>query len=113
MIYLTCEGDKVNNIGTITCLLDLARGTAYVQCPVCAWYFSLLLLLPQLLPVLHLHVECGEAGGGVRLLPALVGGRDVLLPVVAGGGLVPLPAVGAGNGHVPLLALAGGGDVLM
>ena len=120
MIYLTREGDNVNNNGTITWLIDCdTRHCTTVQCCRVAWYFLLFVLLPQLPVVLCLHIGYGEAGGGVRLLPALAGSEDVLLP--AGGGLVlqplvvgsvdvPQPAV-AGGGDVQLPAVAGGGDV--
>ena len=112
MIYLTREGDYINNNSTITWLTECdTRHCTTVQCCRVAWYFLLFVLLPQIPVVLCIHVEYGEAGGRVCLLPALAGGGDVLLPAVAGGGLVPLPAVVAGNGHIPLLALAGGGDV--
>ena len=71
VVYLTREGDKVNNSSTITWLLDVTRGTVqYVQCCRVAQSLSLLLLLPQLPLVLCLPVGHGEAGGGVRLVLA-------------------------------------------
>ena len=107
MIYLTREGDNVNNNRTITWLIDCdTRHCTNVQCCRVAWYFLLFVLLPQLPVVLCLHIEYGEAGGGVRLLPVLADGGDVLLPVVAGGGLVPLSAVVAGGGLVLPSAVA-------
>ena len=64
VVYLTREGDKVNNSGTITWLLDVTRGTVqYVQSCHVAQSLSLLLLLPQLPPVLYLPVGYGEVGG--------------------------------------------------